>query len=298
MKLSQCVAFVAIADTGSFTNAARSLGISQSAVSHAIAGLETELGVTLMVRDRSGVELTDAGRRALEHARGVVLQAERVRQAVRGECAGPEGTLRIGTSQSFAARLLPVLMSELHKRYPLLEIVLREGSDAQIAQWLRGRGIDIGIVMLPKRGLETVPLLQDEMFAVLPLDHELASSPELRVDQLAAVPFLMPVGGVEGVVRAAFRTAGLEPSVSHQVRDINALLAMVAAGLGGTVLPRLALPVALPDVRVVPLSPAITRHLAIGTRLGSQDSPAVTAFVDVAQSLARRSDLKRLPVAV
>jgi len=298
MKLSQCAAFVAIADTGSFTNAARALGISQSAVSHAIAGLETELGATLMVRDRSGVELTDAGRRALEPARATVAQSERVRQAVHGEGTEPEGVVRIGTSQSFAARLLPALMSELHTRYPLLEIELREGSDAQIAQWLRGHGIDIGIVTLPKRGIATAPLLQDEMFTVLPLDHSLAAHTELGIGELGGEPFLMPVGGIEAMVRAAFRTAGLEPAIAHHVRDINALLAMVAAGLGTTVLPRLALPAALPDVRLVPLSPPVVRHLGIGTRLGSQDSPVVAAFIDVARSLALRNDWRRLPVAV
>ncbi|KRD20026.1 MULTISPECIES: LysR family transcriptional regulator [unclassified Streptomyces] len=297
MKLNQCAAFVAIADTGTFTNAARALGVSQSAISHAIAGLESELGVTLMVRDRSGVELTDAGRRALEPARGVVAQADRVRRAVRGADAEPEGTLRIGTSQSFAARLLPALMSELHMRYPRLRIELREGGDAQIAQWLRARGIDLGIVSLPKRGLITAPLLQDEMFAVLPAHHPLAPRPELRIVELAGEPFLMPVGGVETMVRAAFRTAGLEPEVTHQVRDINALLAMVAAGLGTTVIPWLALPPALPEVRLVPLSPAVVRHLGIGTRPGAEESPVVGAFVHAARSLALRSDWRRLPVA-
>ncbi|WP_331729227.1 LysR family transcriptional regulator (plasmid) [Streptomyces sp. NBC_01003] len=298
MKLSQCAAFVAIADTGSFTNAARALGISQSAVSHAIAGLEAALGATLMERDRAGVRLTDAGLRALEPSRVMVVQAERVRQVVRGAGAEPEGPLRIGTSQSFAARLLPAVMSELHVRYPLLEINLREGSDTQITQWLRGNGVDVGIVTLPKRGLTTVPLLQDELVAVVPTDHPEAGRPPLRIDQLATDPFLMPVGGVEVLVRAAFRTVGLEPGVGHHVRDINALLAMVGAGLGVTVLPRLALPLVLPDVRLVPLSPPVVRHLGLGMRLGSQGSPAVEAFVEAARPLALRSDQGRRPVAV
>ncbi|MFD6619832.1 LysR family transcriptional regulator [Streptomyces albidoflavus] len=298
MKLTQCAAFVAIADTGSFTNAARSLEISQSAISHAIAGLEAELGVTLMERDRSGVRLTDAGQRALEPARLMVVQAERVRRAVRSAGAGPEGPLRIGTSQSFAARLLPAVMSELSLRCPRLEIELREGSDTQITQWLRGNGVDVGIVTLPKRGLTTVPLLQDELVAVVPPEHPEAERPELRIDQLAKDPFLMPVGAVETLVRAAFRTVGLEPEVGHHLRDINALLAMVGAGLGVTVLPRLALPLVLPDVRLVPLSPAVVRHLGLGTRLGSHGSPAVEAFVDAARPLALSSDQGRRPVAV
>ncbi|GHG60032.1 LysR family transcriptional regulator [Streptomyces griseocarneus] len=290
MKLSQCAAFAAIIDTGSFTAAARALDISQSAVSHAISSLEKELGVGLMKRDRTGIELTETGRRVLAHTRAVLMHSEQMRHAANNSPADLRGRIRIGTSQSFACRLLPALMTALRTRHPQLEIELRDGPDMQIADWLRGYAIDVGIVTLPKKELSTIPLLQDRMYAVLPTGHRLAQNAGLRVQQLSTEPLLLPVGGMEAMVRAMFRTVGLEPDIAYRVQDVNALLAMVAGGHGITVLPSLAMPVMPAGLRVVPLTPTVSRKLAIGMSPRSNNSRAVAAFISVAQTLANRED--------
>ncbi|WP_354640887.1 LysR family transcriptional regulator [Kitasatospora camelliae] len=296
MKLSQITVFVAIADTGSFTNAAKALSISQSAVSHAIAGLEASLGVALMKRDRSGVELTGVGRRVLTHARELLLRAEQMRVEADTVRTDVGGTIRIGTSQSFAARLLPRLMTEFRARLPHVDILLREGTDKQITDWLRGYVIDVGIVTLPKKDLTVTPLMQDEVFAVLPGDHPLAASESLAVRQLVDEEFVMPVGAVEPILRTVFRTVGREPTVAYRVHGVNALLAMVAEGHGVTVVPALAMPGTLPpdaDLRAVPFSPPVFRHLGIGVRTAARNAPAVAAFVSAAQELARSEGWSR-----
>ncbi|WP_441250129.1 LysR family transcriptional regulator [Kitasatospora sp. McL0602] len=297
MKLSQCSVFVAIADTGSFTNAAKALMISQSAVSHSIAGLEATLGVALMKRDRGGVELTEVGRRVLTHARAVLLHAEQMRQEAGGLLTDLGGTIRIGTSQSFAARLLPRLMTDYRSRLPHVEISLREGTDKQITEWLRSYSIDVGIVTLPKENLTTIPLMRDEMFAVLPDSHPLAGSTVLGVHELLDEEFVMPVGAIEPILRTVFRTVGREPVVSYRVHDVNALLAMVAEGHGVTVVPELALPAVTPDsLRVIPFGPRVYRHLGIGIRTVARNSPTVAAFVTAAQALAREQQSELQPV--
>ncbi|MER5642611.1 LysR family transcriptional regulator [Kitasatospora sp. NPDC002227] len=300
MKISQCTVFVAIADTGSFTNAAKALAISQSAVSHSIAGLESSLGVALMTRDRGGVRLTEAGRRVLTHARALLLHAEQMRQAASVQPVPASASIRIGTSQSFAARLLPRLLTEYRARLPHVEISLREGTDRQITDWLRGYAVDIGIVTLPKENLTTIPLLRDEMFAVLPGGHPLAGSTELEVHELLDKHFIMPVGDSEPILRTVFRTVGREPVVRYRVQEVNALLAMVAEGHGVTVVPELALPAVLPEgLRVIPFTPRIHRHLGIGVRTVARNSPTVAAFVTAAQSLAQgRRSLTPAPRAV
>jgi DNA-binding transcriptional LysR family regulator len=296
MKLSQCSALVAITDSGSFTKAARVLGISQSAVSHAIAGLEAELGCALMQRDRAGVRLTDAGRNIVVHARVMVEHAEQIRHVAGTARTGLCGMIRFATSQSFATRLLPTLMSQFRARFPHEKIELREGSDQQIAEWLRGHAVDIGVVTLPKADLTTVPLLRDEMYVLLATGHPLAAAPSVHIDQLAEELLLMPVGGVEPVLRAALRIVGLEPSVAYRMRDLNALLAMVAEGLGITVLPALALPLAPRGVKIVPLTPTVTRQVALGVHDMAQGLPAVTAFIGIARELGRHGDW-RLPLS-
>jgi DNA-binding transcriptional LysR family regulator len=291
MKFSQFAAFVAVADAGSFTKAAKVLGVSQSAVSHAIAGLETELGCSLMERDRAGIRLTGAGRDVVVHARAIMSHTEQVRCAGRVAAIGLRGTIRFATSQSFANRLLPMLLSRFRARFPQLELELREGTDQQIAGWLRGNAVDVGVVTLPKPDLTTVPLWRDELCAVLPPGHRLVGQPAVQPEQLDGEPLILPIGGVEAMLRAALLVAGLQPTVAYRIRDLNVLLAMVAAGVGATVLPA---PVvqAVPGVVVLPLTPAVTRQVALGVRATAQDWPSVSAFISLSRELADQSERK------
>jgi DNA-binding transcriptional LysR family regulator len=293
MKLSQCAALVTVADCGSFTKAARQLGISQSAISHAIAGLETELGCTLLIRDRSGTRISDAGRELLEHARTMLTNAEQMRRTAQAVRNGHHRPVRFATSQSFATRLLPAVMRRFHTRFPHQEIELREGTDQQIAEWLRRRAVDVGVVTLPKTDLTTVPLWQDEIVVVLPVGHPLAGEPAVLVRQLADEPLLMPIGGVEPVIRAVLRLAGADLTVSYRMRDLAALLALVAEGIGVTVLPGHALPAVLPGVVVRSLSPALPRQVALAVREHTDGSSAVREFIGTIRGLVNRESRVR-----
>ncbi|MFF7727246.1 LysR family transcriptional regulator [Streptomyces sp. NPDC008001] len=297
MKLSQLAAFVAIADTGSFTKAATELGVTQSAVSHAIASLEAELCVGIMRRDRSGVDLTDAGRRILEHARSALTHTERIRIEASAPAAGASRRLLVGTSQSFSTRLLPRLIAEFRTRFRDVEIVLYEGDDRRIAEMLAQRSVDVGIVTLPKSDFLTYPLLADEMCVVVPRGHELAGETSLPVWRLAGQDIVLPTEGVEPTLRALFASAGTRLDVLHRIRDLHVLLSMVGEGLGVTVLPSLALPATPADLVAIPFAPAVTRHLAIGVREAPDECSPAMAFIRAAQTLARSRDCghRRVP---
>lgn len=287
MKLTQFCALIAIADCGGFTRAAARMGVSQSAISHAIAKLEEELGCVLLERDRNGVRLTVCGSEVLEHARAVVTHTDRIQDIARATREGRRGAIRFATSQSFALHFLPGLISRFHRLLPNQEIELREGTDPQIAQWLRRQVVDIGVVTLPKEDLTTFPLWKDEMHLLVADGHGLArQGTPVPVHSLAHERLLMPVGGVEPVIRAVLRIGGVEPDVAHRLRDLNSLLAMVAEGLGVTVLPTsstLSLPA---GVTQLPLAPAVCRHVALATRVGVRPPAAVHELVSIAQELA------------
>jgi DNA-binding transcriptional LysR family regulator len=142
--------------------------------------------------------------------------------------------------------------------------------------------------MLPKTDLQTIPLLRDEMYALLPTAHRLNSGDRIQIRQLDGEPLIMPVGGIEATITAMLRTRGIAPQISHRISDLNTLFAMVAAGLGTAVVPGLALPSALPELRPVPFAPAWVRHLGIGVRPAARTSPLVNAFIGAAQTMARR----------
>jgi DNA-binding transcriptional LysR family regulator len=287
MRLTQCAALVAIADNGTFSRAATRLRISQSAVSHAVSSLESELGCALMERDRTGVAFTDCGLQVLDHARAMMAHADAVHTVAESARDGASGTIRFATSQSFAMHLLPELLRQFREVYPRQRIRLREGSDPQIARWLRRRDVDLGVVTLPKDGLTTVPLWRDELRLLVPADHELAVGAPVTPYRLAAESLVMPQGGVEDLLRAALRTSGVEPRVLLRLADLGSLLAMVAAGLGCTVLPARALRGLPPGVTEVPLAFPITRHVALGLTGGAtHPSRAVRTLIGIARDLA------------
>ncbi len=287
MKLSQLAAFVAIADTGSFTKAADSLGVTQSAVSHAIRSMESELRIGIMRRDRGGVDLTEAGHRIVEHARSVLRHTDQIRLLVDDLSARRGGRLVIGTSQTFSVHLLPRLMARFLASHQNFDVKVREGKDEEIAEMLRARTVDVGFVTLPKAGIRTIPLFQDELYAVLPVRHPLAARPRLSAPELAEEPLVVPADGLEPELRNLFRATQTRMDIAYRIGDLQAVLAMVAEGIGVAVLPSLVLPDTLPNICTVPLTPATRRSLAIAVRNTSEESSAVTAFVSVARAVAR-----------
>ncbi|MFE2187041.1 LysR family transcriptional regulator [Streptomyces sp. NPDC059455] len=292
MKLSQLAAFVAIADTGSFTKAADSLGVTQSAVSHAIRSMESELRIGIMRRDRGGVDLTEAGHRIVEHARSVLRHTDQIRLLVDDLSACRGGRLVIGTSQTFSVHLLPRLMARFLASHQDFDVKVREGKDEEIAEMLRARTVDVGFVTLPKAGIRTIPLFQDELYAVLPVRHRLAARPRLSAPELAEEPLVVPADGVEPELRNLFRAAETRMDIAYRIGDLQAVLAMVAEGIGVAVLPSLVLPDPLPDICTVPLTPATRRSLAIAVRNTSEESSAVTAFVSAARAVARDAGIR------
>ena len=286
--LQQLRVLVAVMDLGSFTRAAKVLRMTQPGVSHTIAGLEAALGVALLERDRSGVKTTEVGGKVLYYAREVLGLVERIGLAASGTKELEHGTLRVGSFPSAAGRLLPALIGSFGRRYPGVEVVLSEGTDGQVHEWLRSGTVDVGFVTLPAGGLETVPVAEDEMLAVVPEGHPLAGEGAVGVERLAVEPFVMSKGGCEPLISAAFRSAGCVPDVRFEVRETGTILAMVGEGLGVSVVPELALPEPARDlrrVRALPLDPPVRRRMALAVRSLDSASPAAAAFVEQARSL-------------
>ncbi|MBP2705520.1 LysR family transcriptional regulator [Microbispora sp. RL4-1S] len=287
MNLAQCAAFVAVVDTGSFTKAADARQISQSAVSHAIASLESELGVPLMKRDRSGVELTAIGRRLLVHARSVIRHAELMR--MEAEKVGGDhltGSLRIACTGTFDPHLLARALSRFGARFPGFDSSLREGDDRQISNWLHRQEIEVGIFTGPERHLASTPLLEEEIRLVLPAGHPLAAGPVVRVAQITDESFVVLAGSDPDILRLALPDREHGPTIAYRTHCRSTLFALVGEGLGLALLPETTLRSVPPDLRVLPLSPPVTRRLSVCLSSAARTSPAARSFVSIMQGLA------------
>ncbi|HCT05775.1 MAG TPA: LysR family transcriptional regulator [Pseudomonas sp.] len=287
MTLTQLEIFSLVAELQGFTSAAQRLGISQSAVSHAIKGLEQELGVDLFRRHQSQVQLTDIGTQLLLRARAMLGLADTLQQEAADARGLKRGTLRIGSfGPTSSIRLLPRILTRFHQAYPGIEVHIDEGPDRQVVQWLDERRIDIGFVVLEQERYDTFPLFTDEMVALLPANHTLAKRPALALKDLCADPFILTEAGSSELVSRLFNTARLTPNVRYRCAQLLSTLDVVSRGEAVTVVAQASLPLT-PDPRYVqrPLIPAVPRSIGLAVLDRRQSSPAALAFIRVAQSL-------------
>ncbi|NGM84301.1 LysR family transcriptional regulator [Paenibacillus sp. 7124] len=282
MKLSQLQCFVALAELGSFTEAAYAVGLTQSAVSHALAALENEVGVTLLERNRKGVAaLTDAGQKIIPHVRELLAQAEAIEQEAKSARGLAKGKLRLGGILSFSPGLLAGVLARFQKKYPDIEVVLFEGTIQEINDWITCSIIDVGFVLHPAKDVESTYITTDELCVLVPSRHRLHAQTEVSPQELCEEGFIMAKDGCSSQL---MELAGLElkqfkPLTRYHANDSATLLAMVREGLGITLLPRMMLPKKLEGVVALPLNPP--QMLQIGLAVRSQEiaSPAAVLFV-------------------
>ena len=292
MTLLQLQVFLAVVDLKSFTKAAEHLNLTQSSVSQTIAGLESELGVQLLNRSRSGATLTETGERILVHVREIFSRLSSIKNEVASSIGLEIGTIRIGSIPSVSAKLLPGIIGSFKARYPGIELILFEGSYDEVKEWIISGVIDIGFISLPQDGIETIPLVQDKMVLFMPANHSLNKETHLSLSQVANEHFIMPKADCEDFIREIFNKQGLSPNVKFEVRDTATILAMVQEGVGITMLPEMAIPTSMPKVSSSYLRPLAVRNVGLGMRVMHKASPSSKAFIREAQEFVKDLSLK------
>ncbi|WP_342115613.1 LysR family transcriptional regulator [Pseudoduganella sp. OTU4001] len=290
MTFTQLEIFALVAELRGFTAAAMRLGVSQSAVSHAIKSLEQELGVQLIERQGATADVTELGQRLLVRAREILGLAESMRQEVALASGLNKGLLRIGSfGPTSSLKLLPAILDVFCKRYPGIEVRIDEGTDDDTLQWILDRRVDIGFVQQPDDRFDTVELVEDQMVALLPASHALAAKPALTAQDLVNEPFIMPDAGCATLIEPLFAAQGLCPQVRYRMSQVLTVLGMVSRGVGVSGMAELALPADLasshPGIAVRPFSPPVRRRVGLALRNLAQASPAAKAFVEVARKV-------------
>ena len=287
MTLTQLEIFSQVAELRGFTLAAHQLGISQSAVSHAMKLLEQELGVELLRRHQSQVELSDIGEQLLLRARTMLGLANTMRQEAADARGMKRGTLRIGSfGPTSSIKLLPNILQHYRQAHPGIEVHVDEGPDRQVVQWLEERRIDIGFVVLPEERFDTFALIEDQMVALLPAAHPLATRSELSLKALCADPFILTEAGSSELVSRLFNAARLQPNIRYRCSQLLSTLETVSRGDAITVIAEGSLPDSPhPGYVKIPLSPAVKRQVGLAVLDQRQASPAALAFIELASRL-------------
>ena len=290
MQIHHLRALMAIVDTKSFTAAARQLRMSQSSLSHAIAGLEKELRVKLLERGRQGARPTEVGQRVLVRARQVLDGLDSICAEADNTAGELSGRIRVGSIPSATVAFLPKVMARFGQQHPGVEVVLLEEPSQgtqQLTAWLRDGTLDVAILELPANEMKTLPLMKDELCALVPAKSPLAKRTKISVRELAREPFVMSRYTSERLVFAAYARRGPLPKIRFEVQDLATLINIVREGLGVSIIPRLAVSSAPAGTALISVAPRIVREIGCGVKFLDQMSPAVRAFLRNAAELAR-----------
>lgn len=291
LSLRDIRAFVAVAQTGSFTRAATRLHLSQPALTVQIRRLEETVGVRLFDRNSRNVALTPAGRELLPVLQKSLHDMEQVLADARSLADGSSGTVRIACLPTFAASLLPDLIQDLKKAVPSAGFQIRDVVASTVNALVRNEDVEIGLTggELAEDAFDVLYTGVDRLVAVCPKAHPLARRRRIGLEDLARVPLVLTAQGtsVRAVVDAALAHASCAPVIACEPTYMMTAVAMVRGGLGVTILPGTAREVlAEPGLVVRPIDDAaFVRPIALIKKRNRTLPPLTERFV--AAMLAR-----------
>lgn len=241
VNLRHARAFVTVVHLGSFTKAAAALHLSQPALTVQIRNFETALKVKVLDRTSRSVELTRIGRELLPLLERTLRDLDAVVAETHAQSAGRTGTVRIAALPSFAASLLPTVISATRAQRPGLGFVVRDAVASRVVDLVREGEVDLGITggALPPQEVEVLHHASDRLCVVFPRDHPLARRRTVKLTHLLDLPLVLTdhATSVRAVVEAAFARAGRRPNVVCETTYMMTAAAMVVSGLGVTILP-------------------------------------------------------------
>ena len=258
----------AVAEQGTFTAAAATLGYTQSAVSRQIAAIERAAGAELLERRREGVRLTAVGRIVMRRATTVLDEIDATARELSG-LPEQSGTVRLGWFPSAGAVLLPTALAVLHRTDPGLDVVSREGTTPALVRGLRAGTLDLALLasMPPFRppDTESPPLAlqtlsERALHLAVPAGHSLARGDFVDVADLRGQRWIGSAGSGQDRLMGVWPGLDERPEIAHTARDWLAKLHLVAAGCGLTTVPATLAPAAPPGVRILPVRGGPQEH--------------------------------------
>jgi LysR family transcriptional regulator, transcription activator of glutamate synthase operon len=284
VDLHQLRSFAAVARQRHFTRAAAELHIGQPAVSQHIRRLEAELGVALLTRTTRTVELTEAGRLMLERAERALGELD-AGVAELAELKGlMRGRLTIGAMQWLEPYDLAAALATFNQLHPAIDIRVVEEVAPRMLQAVHGDELDVAFLPIETGlppGLSGELLFEDELVLVVAEDHPLARREHVQLAALREEPFvfLREGTGLRRAVEVAAHAAGFEPRARFETNELSRVLALVARGLGVSVVSKAVADSAAEPLVAVPLRPAMSRQVGLVWRTDRRLTPAANAFL-------------------
>ncbi|MDD5921929.1 MAG: LysR family transcriptional regulator [Eubacteriales bacterium] len=302
MYISKYQVFIQVVESGSLTGAARRLGYSQPGISHIINSMEQEMGFKLLIRSKDKMIPTENGKKVLYYCYQIVRNETELQETISSINGLMEGIIRVGAQNSMLLDFVPSIVYRFSKLYSKIEFHILEGSSQQLREQLPQGSIDLAFMVsdIPK-GFAFLPLLHDYARVIMPEDHPFAEYDRISPVMLNGCDFIMPISGYDDVVNSVLNNKAFHPNIRHYAASDAAVYAMVANGMGLSIVSELQAGHPHDNLISRPLDGDYYRLLGIATKTVKHAAPAVKEFIRIAQKAASeweesRADPSRQPV--
>lgn len=288
MDLKQLNQFLVLSQTLNFSQAAEKLHIAQPALSVSIRKLEEEWGTLLFQRNNRDIQLTEAGKLALEDVKKTLFHAERAKKTARNVQEGQVGSLNIAFVGSAIFTLIPSLFGFFCSKNPDIRLELLESTNSSLIEMVKRGEMDFAFARLPigfQPNLSVLNLDDDHFMVCLRHDHPLAQQESVSLEEVAQYPFIQYTGEVYGGLDAAiynmFQASGHMPIVAHKAVQVQTVVSLVDGGLGLALVPSIVMERISRSVTLRPLKDTVSPIISLGLIYQSNpESLARKRFLD------------------
>lgn len=284
-----------LARHGTVAATARVCSLTPSAVSQQLALLEREVGSPLLIRDGRRLVLTEAARVLVEHTERILADLEAAEAGVAELSSVVRGVLRLAAFPTAARALAPGTIARCRAEHPDLRLRLTEAQTSEAISELRAGNVDLALIyeynLLPKvrdAGVDIQPLLEEPLLAALPSGSHVGDTP-IALEELADEPWIAPHrdDDLRAMLDRACGLAGFVPALDYTSSDYTVIFALVEAGLGVSLVPRLAMESMSTDVHLREIArPELSRTVSVATRAGTRGSPPIVAVLRTLREVA------------
>ena len=288
MDTKKLEALVVSVELGSFTRAGEQLGYTQSGLTHMMNSLEKDIGFTVLVRGRSGVQLTPAGQRIFPLVQECLAGSAALEREISLINSHKEDSVRVAAYESIARHWLPEVIQQFRREHPDVTVDIQMGSVDEVYRWVLEDRVDMCFASRQDYNtLDWTPLRDDELLAILPPDYPDGDN-AFPIEFFNGQEFLMPSMGFDKDILRVLNEHGVAPLIrTTQVSD-SAVISMVEHGLGVSVLSRLVLRGRQNSVRALPLLPQAFRKLGIAARPRKELRPIVRKFITQSRDMIEK----------
>lgn len=272
--------FATVVAQKTFYQAAATLNVTPSAVSHSVNQLEKELGFPLFIRNRSGVELTSDGRQVLPYVQEILNTESNLRQVADNIQGLHSGSIRIGGFSSVCINWLPRIIRRFNHEYPDIDISVYQGDFNEITKWAKIGTIDIGFTSMPVAdNLLVHPLVNDPIFCVTPAGFVPENGKFITTDDVADKNFILQQSDYDRDTKLALDHYHVTNNFLRFSIDDQSIISMVESGLGMGILPQLALKKLTGEVNTYPFAEPYNREIALVANKTQATAPSTAMMM-------------------